>query len=76
MTAPAYAKNELKGKLIDFKTIEVPIDNDDVFMHEYAVELPQLFTMLCCNKDTDLLELSMNLPLLQETSCPVTTRNI
>ena len=34
MQAPAQGKNEYKGKIINFKNIKVPIDNEDVFMHE------------------------------------------
>ena len=76
MQAPLQGKNEYKRKLIYFRNIEVPIINDDVFFMQDAIKPPQLLPTLCRNKDTNLLELSMNLPTLQEMSCPVTPHNI
>ena len=46
MLAPTQGKNAEKGKIINFRTIEVPIDNDDVFIHKDTIKLPQLFPTL------------------------------
>ena len=75
-SGPVQGKNKKKGKLVNLQPIQVPIDKDDVFMHADAILLPQLLPTQCQNKDTDILELFMNLLLLQEISCSVTTQSM
>ena len=73
MDGPSQGKSENKGNLINFKTIEVPKDEEDIFMTE---SIPTLLPSICSNNDTDVIELFMNLPQLAEMPCPTTVDNI
>ena len=55
-------KNERKGKLVDFKTLVVLKDEDNVFMLSTGEEVPTLLLSICGNEDIDSIELFMNLP--------------
>ena len=69
MNRPLQGKNEGKRMLIDFKTFVVPKDEDDVFMSSTGEEIPVLLSLICSNKDVDIIELSMNLLTLLEITC-------
>jgi len=58
--------------VFDFRTIEVPRDEEDVFVNE----VPELFPTVCRNEDVDVMECFLNLPALREMHNPVTVVNI
>ena len=79
MNGPLPGKNEEKRKLMDFRKLIVPKDEDDVFMCnavDSIEEIPTLLPTICSNEDTDIIELFMNLPELSEMACPITVSNV
>ena len=76
MDAPSPGENEGKGVQMDFRTIVVPKDDDDVFMAAPVEPGPTLLPTVCRNEDVDIIELFMNLPALTEMTCPLTVANI
>ena len=60
MDGSSLGKNELKGTKVDFKTLFVPKDVEDVFIMSTG-ELPKLLPTVCSNKDIDIIELFANL---------------
>ena len=76
MDGPAPGKNEGKGKLIDFRKLVVPKDEEDVFMLSTVEEIPTLLPTVYRNEDVEVIELFMNLPALSEMACPLTVSNI
>lgn len=73
----ALGKNKENGKMITFKTLEVPIGEEDLFMHEqHGTESLQLLPTLCRNVNVDMVKLFIKLPALQEMIFPFTVQNI
>ena len=74
MEKPTVGEKEAAGlgKEFDFRTIEVPRDEEDVFVNE----VPELFPTICRNEDVDVMECFLNLPALREMHNPVTVVNI
>ena len=60
MEKPTVGEKEAAGlgKEFDFRTIEVPRDEEDVFVNE----VPELFPTICRNEDVDVMECFLNLP--------------
>ena len=52
MDGPLPGKNEGKGKWIDFKTLVVPKDEDNVFMLSPAESVPTLLPIIYSNKES------------------------
>ena len=73
---PLPRKNEGKEKLVDFKTLIVSKDEDNVFMLGPMEELPTLLPTICGNEDVNVIELFMNLLALSEIAYPLTVSNI
>ena len=61
---------------MNFKTLIVPKDEDDVFMSTAVDPGPTLLPTVCHNEDVDIIDLFMNLPALTEMACPLTVANI
>ena len=74
MDGPSPGQNELKGTPVNFKTLVVPKDVEDVFMS--TGEVPPLLPTVCSKEDVDIIELFANLPALSEMTCPLTVTNI
>lgn len=75
MDGPLLGKNELKGTKIDFQTLGVPKDMEDVFIM-FTKEVPKLLPSICSNKDVDIIDLFANLPAFSEMTCPLMVPNI
>ena len=75
MDGPFLGKNEENGTLIDFKTLVVPKDKENVFMSTKE-EVPTLLPSVCNNEGVDIIELFINLPALSEMTCPLNVSNI
>jgi len=54
MEKPNVGKKEAEGlgKEMDFRTIEVTRDEEDIFVNE----VPELFPTVCCDEDVDVME--------------------
>ena len=76
MNDPLLGKNEGKRKIIDYKTLFVPKNKNNVFISSTGKELPTLLPPICGNEDVDTIELFMNLSALSEMTCPLTLLNI
>ena len=76
MSAPSLGKNEEKGKIINFKELDIPINEEEVFIHKNAIDIPHLIPNVCRNEGVDMVELCMKSPALQDMSCPVRVQNI
>ena len=57
MDEPLPRMNERNGKLMDFKTLVVPNDNNDLFMLNPAESKPTLQPTICINKEVYDIEL-------------------
>ena len=64
------------GKEFDFRTIEVPHDDEAFFFNDNDNEFPELLPTVSRNEDTEVLECFLNLSALQEMPNPVTVVNI
>ena len=67
MEKASVGKSPDKGTLIDFKKLEVPKDEDEVF---HCNEFPNILSS-CDNSDPDMIECFRNLPALTEMQCPI-----
>ena len=76
MDGPSPGESEGKGMRLDFRTLVVPKDEDDVFIATVADKVPTLLPTVCNNEDVGVIELFMNLPALSEMTCPLTVSNI
>ena len=77
MDRPLTGKNKMKEATNDFQTLDVPKDEENVFMSTWEEGLALLPTV-CDNEDVDIIKLFMNLPVpaLSEMTCPLTVLNI
>ena len=58
MDRPLPKKNGGKGKLVDFKTLVVPKDKDDVLVFSTGEEVPLLLPSIYDKEDVVIIDLS------------------